>query len=85
MPETTMPFFQPCRFYKIIWSTLSNDLLSIDSSVSLSLSAVGDENLPGILLYLHRKFNRAINQNILMSIFETYYRIAETSGFALFL
>lgn len=81
MPETTMPFFQPCRFYKIIWSTLSNDLLSIDSS----LSAVGDENLPGILLYLHRKFNRAINQNILMSIFETYYRIAETSGFALFL
>lgn len=81
MPETTMPFFQPCWFYKIIWSTLSNDLLSIDSS----LSAVGDENLPGILLYLHRKFNRAINQNILMFIFETYYRIAETSGFALFL
>lgn len=81
MPETTMPFFQPCRFYNIIWSTLSNDLLSIDSS----LSAVGDENLPGILLYLHRKFNRAINQNILMFIFETYYRIAETSGFALFL
>lgn len=81
MPETTMPFFQPCWFNKIIWSTLSNDLLSIDSS----LSAVGDENLPGILLYLHRKFNRAINQNILMFIFETYYRIAETSGFALFL
>ena len=81
MPETTMPFFQLCRFYKIIWSTLSNDLLSIDSS----LSAVGDENLSGILLYLHRKFNRAINQNILMFIFEPYYRIAETSGFALFL